>query len=237
MTNETHEFDETHKPRGCKDRPKRGKWFAAVVAAGLALIAGACRHDGSAGLTTGVTSVLEAGGRAAAEGPGEHGGSGEGSEAGGEHGQGGEGSEGSGHAEAGEETSPSTPIDQVATGNFNSLDYTIGYDPATRAFTGTVQNNTAQTVCAARVEVHMSADGQVTELGPTPGADLAPGETLDVVLPAGPVTPDTFAAHAESSSCEASTAPQGPSGEVGGEHGDGGGPEGGGEHGGEGSEG
>lgn len=214
MSNETHRFNETPEPREGKDRPKSGRWLTAIVtaAAGLALIAVACRHDGSGGLTTGMTPVVAAGETTSAERPGENGGSDGGGEhgssevdgehgRGGEHGPVGEGSEGSAHTEAGEETSPSTPIDQVATGNFNSLDYAIGYDPATRAFRGTVENNTAQTVCAARVEVHMSASGQVTELGPTPGVDLAPGETLDVVLPAGPVTPDTFAAHAESSPC------------------------------------
>ena len=106
----------------------------------------------------------------------------EGSEGSGEHGEGsGEGGSESG-GESGAESNPAIPIDQVATGTFNSLDFNIAYDPTTKAFRGVVTNNTNQTVCGSRLEIHISANGQVIELGPTIGQDLAPGETLTVVL-------------------------------------------------------
>ena len=129
------------------------------------------------------------------EGSGEHGSGGESS---GEH-----GSEGSGESggESGAESNSAIPVDQVATGTFNSLDFYIAYDPTTNAFRGVVTNNTNQTVCGSRLEIHMSANGQVIELGPTIGLDLAPGETLDVVLSTAPITPDTYSLHPESSPC------------------------------------
>ena len=65
----------------------------------------------------------------------------------------------------------------------------------------TVTNNTSQTVCASRLEIHMGAQGQVIELGPTIGVDLRPGESIDVVLSADPVVPDTYSIHPESSPC------------------------------------
>ena len=209
MPNQTYGSHETYEP---KERRKRRRWLAAIVAVAvsLGLIAVACRHDGSQELTTALTSAGqvasadgdgegtggggEHGGGEGSEGGGEHGGR-EGSEGGGEHG-GGEGSE-----EGGEEASPSIPIDQVASGNFNLLDYTIGYDPATKAFRGVVENRTGQTVCAVRVEAHVAMNGRVIEFGPTPGVDLAAGETLDLVLPADLISPDAYAVHPESSPC------------------------------------
>ena len=203
MQNQTYESNE---------RRKRRRWLAAIVAVAvsLGLIAVACRHDGSQELTTALTSAGQVasaeGGGEGTGGGGEHGG-GEGSEGGGEHG-GREGSEGSGEHgggegsdEGGEEASPSIPIDQVASGNFNLLDYTIGYDPATKAFRGVVENRTGQTVCAVRVEAHVATNGRVIEFGPTPGVDLAAGETLDLVLPADLISPDAYAVHPESSPC------------------------------------
>ena len=203
MQNQTYESNE---------RRKRRRWLAAIVAVAvsLGLIAVACRHDGSQELTTALTSAGQVasaeGGGEGTGGGGEHGG-GEGSEGGGEHG-GREGSEGSGEHgggegsdEGGEEASPSIPIDQVASGNFNLLDYTIGYDPATKAFRGVVENRTGQTVCAVRVEAHVAMNGRVIEFGPTPGVDLAAGETLDLVLPADLISPDAYAVHPESSPC------------------------------------
>ena len=178
-----------NEPDERTERRKRGRWLAAGVI-GLGLIAVACRHDGSGEWATG--SVRGDG--MSAEGGGEHGG-GEGSQGGGEHG-GGEGSE-----EDGEEASPSIPIDQEASGNFNLLDYAIGYDPATKAFRGVVENRTGQTVCAVRVEAHVAMNGRVIEFGPTPGVDLAAGETLDLVLPADLISPDAYAVHPESSPC------------------------------------
>ncbi|MCY3911477.1 MAG: hypothetical protein OXF99_08165 [bacterium] len=139
------------------------------------------------------------------EGRGEHSGGGEGGEGSGEH----SGGEGSGHdgggseggGESGEETSPAIPVGQPVSGTFNNLDYRVAYDQATNSFMATVINNTSQTVCASRLEIHMGAQGQVIELGPTIRIDLQPGESIDVVLSADPVVPDTYSIHPESSPC------------------------------------
>ena len=133
-------------------------------------------------------------------GSGETGGEGPGHESGGE-GAGHEGGGSEGGGEGGEETSPSTPISQPVSGTFNNLDYRVAYDRATNSFMATVTNNTSQTVCASRLEIHMGAQGQVIELGPTIGVDLRPGESIDVVLSADPVVPDTYSIHPESSPC------------------------------------
>ena len=134
----------------------------------------------------------ESGSESGREGPGhESGGEGAGHEGG--------GSEGGG--EGGEETSPSIPVSQPVSGTFNNLDYRVAYDRATNSFMATVTNNTSQTVCASRLEIHMGAQGQVIELGPTIGVDLRPGEAIDVVLSADPVVPDTYSIHPESSPC------------------------------------
>ncbi len=140
------------------------------------------------------------------------GGEGSGTEGGNEssgEGAGHEGSGSEGGADAGEEISLSTPVDQPATGNFNNLDYNIAFDPTTQAFVGTVTNNTNQTVCASRLEVHMAANGTIIELGPTVGVDLNPGQTLNMVLSADPITPDTYSLHPESSPCIGQTASDG----------------------------
>ena len=191
MANELHKREEQRRRR---------RWLAAGFI-GLGLIAVGCRHHGVQDLTTGEGTSAETGGEGSesgggerSEGGGEHGG--ERSEGGGEHG--GENSEG---GEEGEEERPTTPLDQIVSGNLNSLDYTAAYDPASNEFRGVVENNTSQTVCAARVEVHVATNGRVVELGPTAGVDLAAGETLTVVLLSDPVSPDTYSFHAESSPC------------------------------------
>ncbi|MXW59200.1 MAG: hypothetical protein F4124_00595 [Acidimicrobiia bacterium] len=146
------------------------------------------------------TSVASHPGEGAEGGSGETGGEGPGHESGGE-GAGHEGGGSEGGGEGGEETSPSTPISQPVSGTFNNLDYRVAYDRATNSFMATVTNNTSQTVCASRLEIHMGAQGQVIELGPTIGVDLRPGESIDVVLSADPVVPDTYSIHPESSPC------------------------------------
>ena len=206
MANELHKREEQRRRR---------RWLAAGFI-GLGLIAVGCRHHGVQDPTTGEGTSAESGGGERSEGGGEHGG--EGSEGGGEHGgegsegggeHGGEGSEGGGEhggegsegGEEGEEERPTTPLDQIVSGSLNSLDYTAAYDPASNEFRGVVENNTSQTVCAARVEVHVATNGRVVELGPTAGVDLAAGETLAVVLLSDPISPDTYSFHAESSPC------------------------------------
>ena len=178
MANEQHKREEQRRRR---------RWLAAGFI-GLGLIAVGCRHHGVQELTTGEGTSAETGREGSESGGGER------SEGGGEHG--GEGSEG-----GGEEERPTTPLDQIVSGNLNSLDYTAFYDPASNEFRGVVENNTSQTVCAARVEVHVATNGRVVELGPTAGVDLAPGETLAVVLLSDSISPDTYSFHAESSPC------------------------------------
>ena len=145
-------------------------------------------HPGEGGEAGGGESGSESGGESGGEGPGHESGGSEG------------GGEGSG-AESGEETSPATPVSQPVTGTFNNLDYRVAYDRASNSFMATVTNNTNQTVCASRLEIHMGAQGQVIELGPTIGVDLQPGESIDVVLSADPMIPDTYSIHPESSPC------------------------------------
>ena len=56
----------------------------------------------------------------------------------------------------------------------------LSFDPAANAFVGTVENTTEETICAVRVEVHLSTG---TELGPTARTDVGPGGTTAVQLP------------------------------------------------------
>ncbi|MXZ62186.1 MAG: hypothetical protein F4Y98_00870 [Chloroflexi bacterium] len=145
---------------------------------------------------------------------GEHG---SGGESGREHGSGDEGAaesgggeEGSGAMLAHDET-----FDMVRGG----ARLILSYDPASNAFTGTVENTTNNDLTRVRIEVHLSNG---TELGPTTPIDMAPGQVATVNLPATQASFSGWVAHAEVGG-----------GEAGGEHGSGGG-EGGGEHGGRG---
>jgi len=148
---------------------------------------------------------------AASEASGEHGGSegegeharAEGSEGEGEHG----GSEGEGeHGEAGGHDSGEEGEESgVYIGREETWDATrrgarlvLSFDPGSDAFVGTVENTTGQTICAVRVEVHLSGG---TELGPTERTDLQAGETMSVTLPTGGEAFDTWTAHPESSPC------------------------------------
>ena len=74
----------------------------------------------------------------------------------------------------------------------------LAFDPASNAFVGTVENTTDQTLCAVRVEVHLSTG---TELGPTERTDLPSGETTVVKLPTSGEAFETWTAHPETSAC------------------------------------
>ncbi len=74
----------------------------------------------------------------------------------------------------------------------------LSFDPASNAFVGTVENTTRQTLCAVRVEVHLSTG---TELGPTQRTDLRPGEKTVVELPTAGEAFGTWTAHPEVSPC------------------------------------
>ena len=190
MTIDTRTNNEEHKRRILRFFTKSRKRIAVSAAAVVlvtALIAAACGNGDEGG-----------GHEGRGEGAGEHSGGGEGT---GEHSGDGEGAGHEEGEESGEETSPSKPVSQPASGTFNNLDYRTAYDRSANSFMTTVTNNTNQPVCSSRVEVHAAAQGQVTELGPTIGVDLAPGESIDVVLSADPVVPDTYSIHPESSPC------------------------------------
>ena len=162
------------------------------------------------------------GAEGAGEGPGGegHGPGGEGgSESGGEGG--GSGSkEGSGATLALDET-----FDAVRGG----ARLILNYDAASNAFIGTVENTTGNVLSNVRIEVHLSNG---TELGPTTPVDMAPGQVMDVNLPATQESFTGWIAHAEVGGGQGGGehgGGQSGGGESGGEHGSG--EEGGGEHG------
>ena len=70
----------------------------------------------------------------------------------------------------------------------------LSYDAASNAFIGNVENTTDTTLRRVRVEVHLSNG---IELGPTTPADLAPGQSLDIMLPATDRPFTTWSAHPE----------------------------------------
>ena len=136
------------------------------------------------------------------EGRGEGGEHGEGSE-GGEHNEGGEHDEGGEHREGaegdeGEESGEYIARDGSWDATRRGMRLQLSFDPAGDAFTGTVENTTQETICAVRVEVHLSGS---IELGPTERTDLAPGESVAVELSAEGSDFEAWTAHPEQSAC------------------------------------
>ena len=84
-----------------------------------------------------------------------------------------------GGGEGGEEANPQLSLtdtfDQVRAG----ARLIMSYDQTANAFTGTVENTTGGPITNVRIEIHLSNG---VELGPTPGIDLAAGETRPVEL-------------------------------------------------------
>ena len=146
-----------------------------LAAALLALGLGAC--------TTLSESGREGG---SGEAPGEHGGAGE-------RGDGGEGAE-SGEG-GGEESAVRLDPTETFWRTRKGVRLALRYDAATRTFRGSATNVTGATIPRARIEVHLSNG---VELGPTTPADLAPGQTIPVTLPATGQTFSRWGAHAES---------------------------------------
>ena len=70
----------------------------------------------------------------------------------------------------------------------------LAYDAEANAFNGTVENTTGAILNKVRVEVHLSNG---SELGPTTPVDLAPGQKVDVTLPATGQSFTTWGAHPE----------------------------------------
>ena len=96
--------------------------------------------------------------------------------------------------EEGEESNTELALDETYDHLRNGARLILTYDKQSNAFKGTVENTTAETLKQVRVEVHLS-NGK--ELGPTPAADLAPGEKRDVVLAATSTDFEAWTAHPE----------------------------------------
>ena len=193
--------------------------FALAVYLGMAACAGETRVDadgagesgeareeaGEHALSEGA-SVEGGGEHARSEGGGEHGEGGEARESG-EHreiGEGGEAREGGehggegGHDEGGEESGVYIGAAETWDVVRRGARLVLSFDSESSAFVGTVENTTQQTLCAVRVEVHLSTG---TELGPTVRTDLPAGQTTSVKLPAAGEAFDTWTAHPELSPC------------------------------------
>ena len=115
---------------------------------------------------------------------GEHGG---GSESG-EHNIGSESDEGG--EESGTQFMLNETFDEVRAG----ARLVLSYESNANAFIGTVENTTGATLSQVRVEVHLSNG---TELGPTTPVDLAPGQVIDITLPATSQPFTSWSAHPE----------------------------------------
>lgn len=135
-------------------------------------------------------------GTAAEKGSGEHG---RGREGAGEHGGSGGGRE-SGEGGPGEEAGATYTLDETFDATRKGVRLVMSWDAEAEAFVGTVENVTAATIPAVRVEVHLSNG---VELGPTTPGDLAPGEIRAVELSAAGITGfDGWTPHAETGSGE-----------------------------------
>ncbi len=134
-----------------------------------------------------------AGEHARSEGGGEH----ARSEGGGEHSEGGEHGEHGSEGE-GEESGVQIGREDTWDATRNGARLVLSFDPTSNAFVGTVENTTRQTLCAVRVEVHLSTG---TELGPTERTVLPAGGTTEVELPTAGEAFSTWTAHPEISPC------------------------------------
>lgn len=133
------------------------------------------------------------------EGRGEH--DREGREGRGEHdGENGEhgGEGGHGEGDEGEESGEYLARDETWDATRRGARLILSYDPGQDAFAGTVENTTTETLCAVRVEVHLSSG---TELGPTQRTDLAPGASTAVELETSGEAFERWTAHPEMSRC------------------------------------
>ncbi len=188
------------------------RWFAMATVAVMALGMAACsggQDESSEGEAEHASSEAaaeqasaEGTAEASSEGSGEHATSeGEGeharSEGSGEHGEGGESGEGE-HGEEGEESGMYIGKGETWDVVRRGARLILKFDAASNAFVGTVENTTASTLCAVRVEVHLSTG---TELGPTPRTDVPSGEKTDVRLATEGEAFGTWTAHPELSAC------------------------------------
>jgi hypothetical protein len=164
----------------------------------MASVISGCSSDVGTGEPQGSEVLTESRGEhgSEGEGSGEHGSGGEG---GSEHGSGESGESGgeSGHSEGGEGGegggANALMLNQTYDVTRNGARLVLAYDQANNTFVGTVQNTTNSTLTRVRVEIHLSNG---TELGPTTPTDLAPGEILQINLPATSQAFDTWNPHA-----------------------------------------
>lgn len=177
----------------------------AVAVALLGLTACAPRDGDSGAEGSDPPAAMERDGSRVGE---EHGEGGENRERG-EHGQGREHGEGGEHHDDAEHAEGGEGVEGEESGTYIGRDATwdttrrglrlrLSFDSPSHAFAGTVENTTWETVCAVRVEVHLSGG---VELGPTERTDLAAGASVPVELPAGEHDFEGWTAHPEQSSC------------------------------------
>jgi len=194
----------------------------------LAACSGESQADGEGGEEAGEHAAMEGGGEGSgAESGGEHQEGGEGGEAreGGEHNEGGEAREGGeggehreggeareggeggeegehggegGHDEEGEESGVYIGAAETWDVVRNGARLVLSFDSESNAFVGTVENTTEGTLCAIRVEVHLSTG---TELGPTARVDVPAGQVTSVRLSTEGEAFESFTAHPEMSPC------------------------------------
>ena len=93
-----------------------------------------------------------------------------------------------------EESGTELALDETYDKVRNGARLILAYDAQSNSFKGTVENTTDEILKQVRVEVHLS-NGK--ELGPTPAADLAPGEKREVQLIATSTGFERWTAHPE----------------------------------------
>ena len=90
---------------------------------------------------------------------------------------------GEGCGESGDPSSPILALDESWDGVVNGVRTAMSYDAETGLFFGTVENATAEMLCAAQIELNLKqGTATVVELGPRPIGDLAPGAQMPVEL-------------------------------------------------------
>ena len=176
---------------------------------GGAVLIGCATGSDDRGATQSAVANQETTERAEDSSRGEHNRNSEqGRESGGEHGsQAGSNGEGGQHSEAGERGGESSDANGGEAIGANSLAadaafdevrngarLVLAYDDASNSFRGSVENVSDRVLTRVRVEIHLDNG---TELGPTTPTDLAPGETLDIVLPSTPESFSAWTTHAE----------------------------------------
>ena len=119
--------------------------------------------------------------------------------------------------EGGDPSSPILALNQSWEGVVNGVRTSMSYNSITNAFSGTVENATAQTICGVQIELNLKQGNKtVVELGPQPVGDLAAGSAkafiemrvADEPLAAN-VTFDAWEIHREFTPCGGAASPSG----------------------------